>query len=58
MYVSHARFDLVEIHGAHGFLEQFTKDGVDDRAYKYGGSLQNHVSLKLPNKPVIINLNN
>ncbi|CAM6103991.1 unnamed protein product [Calypogeia fissa] len=37
-----AGFDGVEIHGAHGYLlEQFFKDGVNDRKDKYGGSLEN-----------------
>ena len=37
-----AGFDGVEIHGAHGFLfEQFMKDGANDRADEYGGSLEN-----------------
>lgn len=37
-----AGFDGVEIHGAHGFLlEQFMKDGANDRADEYGGSVEN-----------------
>uniref|UniRef100_A0A0D9WN91 NADH:flavin oxidoreductase/NADH oxidase N-terminal domain-containing protein n=1 Tax=Leersia perrieri TaxID=77586 RepID=A0A0D9WN91_9ORYZ len=37
-----AGFDGVEIHGAHGYLlEQFMKDGANDRTDQYGGSLEN-----------------
>ncbi|CAD6339822.1 unnamed protein product [Miscanthus lutarioriparius] len=37
-----AGFDGVEIHGAHGFLlEQFMKDGANDRTDEYGGSVEN-----------------
>uniref|UniRef100_A0A0E0DER3 NADH:flavin oxidoreductase/NADH oxidase N-terminal domain-containing protein n=1 Tax=Oryza meridionalis TaxID=40149 RepID=A0A0E0DER3_9ORYZ len=43
-----AGFDGVEVHGAHGFLlEQFMKDGVNDRADEYGGSLQNRCRFAL-----------
>ncbi|CAM6004076.1 unnamed protein product [Sphagnum balticum] len=35
-------FDGVDIHGAHGYLvDQFLKDGVNDRTGKYGGSIEN-----------------
>ncbi|KAJ1704574.1 hypothetical protein LUZ63_004353 [Rhynchospora breviuscula] len=37
-----AGFDGIEVHAANGYLiEQFLKDGVNDRADKYGGSLEN-----------------
>ena len=37
-----AGFDAVEIHGANGYLiEQFLKDGCNDRTDAYGGSIEN-----------------
>ncbi|CAA7396553.1 unnamed protein product [Spirodela intermedia] len=36
-----AGFDGVEIHGAHGLIDQFFKDQVNYRADDYGGSLEN-----------------
>ncbi|CAL1357474.1 unnamed protein product [Linum trigynum] len=37
-----AGFDGIEIHGAHGYLvDQFLKDGINDRTDHYGGTLEN-----------------
>lgn len=43
-----ARFDGVEIHGANGYLlEQFLKDGANQRTDEYGGSVENRARLLL-----------
>lgn len=41
-----AGFDAVQVHGAHGYLlDQFLRDGVNDRDDQYGGSLENRARL-------------
>lgn len=41
-----AGFDLLEVHGAHGYLlDQFLRDGVNDRTDAYGGSLARRARL-------------
>lgn len=43
-----AGFDGVEIHGANGYLlDQFTRDGTNQRTDAYGGSIENRVRLPL-----------
>ncbi len=40
----HAGFDGVELHGANGYLiDQFLRDGSNERTDRYGGSLENRV---------------
>ncbi len=41
-----AGFDFVEVHGAHGYLiDQFLRDGVNDRTDRYGGPVENRARL-------------
>ena len=43
-----ASFDGVEIHGAHGYiLDQFMKDGINNRTDEYGGNLENRCRFSL-----------
>ena len=43
-----AGFDMVEIHGANGYLvDQFLRDGTNVRADDYGGSIQNRTRFLL-----------
>ena len=43
-----AGFDGVEIHGANGYLlDQFVKDGANERTDAYGGSIENRARLLL-----------
>jgi N-ethylmaleimide reductase len=43
-----AGFDGVELHGANGYLlDQFTRDGANQRTDAYGGSVENRVRLPL-----------
>ena len=48
VYAKDAGFDGVQLHGAHGYiLDQFLRDGANDRTDRYGGSLENRARLLL-----------
>ncbi|MCO5596044.1 hypothetical protein L7F22_050101 [Adiantum nelumboides] len=43
-----AGFDGLEIHSAHGYLlDQFIKDGINDRTDRYGDSMENRCRLTM-----------
>ena len=43
-----AGFDGIEIHGANGYLlDQFTRDGSNQRTDEYGGSIENRIRFPL-----------
>lgn len=51
-----AGFDGVEIHGANGYLlEQFIKDGANQRTDAYGGSVENRARLLLEVVDAVVN---
>ncbi|KAI0491407.1 hypothetical protein KFK09_025667 [Dendrobium nobile] len=51
-----AGFDGVEIHAAHGYLiEQFMKDGANDRTDEYGGSIENRCRFALEIVEAVVN---
>src|SRR5437660_6507172 len=49
-----AGFDVVEIHGANGYLlDQFAKDGANKRTDAYGGGIENRAKLMLEVSKVV-----
>jgi N-ethylmaleimide reductase len=52
-----AGFDGVEIHGANGYLlDQFLRDGSNQRTDQYGGSLQNRARLPLEVTKAVVDI--
>ena len=52
-----AGFDGVEIHGANGYLiDQFLRDGTNQRTDKYGGSIENRARLLLEITEAVIDV--
>jgi len=48
LYAKEAGFDGIELHGANGYLiDQFLRDGVDQRTDEYGGSIENRCRFPL-----------
>ncbi|KAI4344596.1 hypothetical protein L6164_011803 [Bauhinia variegata] len=51
-----AGFDGIEIHGAHGYLiDQFLKDGINDRTDEYGESLENRCRFLIQLVKAVVN---
>lgn len=52
-----AGFDGVEIHAANGYLiDQFLRDGVNQRTDRYGGSVENRLRLMLEVTDAVVNI--
>ncbi|VEU21178.1 DEKNAAC102086 [Brettanomyces naardenensis] len=53
--INGAKFDIVEIHGAHGYLlDQFTSEAANKRTDEYGGSIENRARFLLEAVDAII----